>query len=275
MRKKRISISKIIIFLILLVISVLALFPFIYMFLTSLQQTTSLNMDSLNLDFSKMSFVNYKRVIDNFSFFTFLKNSVIVSGCACIFNCLISAMAAYGFAKKKFPGRDKLYFVYMATLMVPGQVTLIPVFMIINKLHLMNTYPALFLTIINAFGVFLITQFMDTVPNDILEAASIDGSGEIRKFISIVIPLIKQVLIALIIFTFITSWNDFLWPLVVVTDANMQTLTLALSILKGNYVTNYGLLMAGSMMTFLPPFLLYVFLQKQFVEGIALSGVKG
>ena len=108
-----------------------------------------------------------------------------------------------------------------------------------------------------------------------LEAAKIDGCGEFRIFFHIVIPLIKPVLVSLTVFTFITSWNDFIWPLVIVTDNSMQTLTLALSVLKGQFTTNYGMVMAGSTMTFLVPFILYVFLQKQFVEGIALSGVKG
>lgn len=159
--------------------------------------------------------------------------------------------------------------------MVPGQVTLIPVFLIIKQLGLMNTHLALMLPILNAFGVFLMRQFMMNVPDDLLEAARIDGCSENRLFLRIVIPLIKPVIISLTVFTFITSWNDFLWPLVTCTNQNMQTLTLAISALKGNYSTNYGLVMAGSVLAFLPPFVLYIFLQKQFVEGIALSGVKG
>ena len=139
----------------------------------------------------------------------------------------------------------------------------------------MNTYPALFLPIINAFGVFLIRQFMYSVPNDLIDAARIDGCGENRIFFTIVIPLIKSVLISLVIFTFISSWNDFLWPLVIVTKPEMRTLTLAISALRGSYSTNYGLVMAGSTLAFLPPFILYILLQKQFMEGIALSGIKG
>ena len=131
------------------------------------------------------------------------------------------------------------------------------------------------LPILNAFGVFLMRQFMENVPDELIEAARIDGCGEIRVFRSVVIPLIRPVIISLTVFTFITSWNDFLWPLVICTNQNMHTLTLAISALKGNYSTNYGLVMAGSMIAFLPPFILYIFLQKQFVEGIALSGIKG
>ena len=139
----------------------------------------------------------------------------------------------------------------------------------------LDVYKRQMLPILNAFGVFLVRQFMVNVPDELIEAARIDGCGENRLFLSVVVPLVKPVLVSLTIFTFITCWNDFLWPLVTVTDERMQTLTLAIAALKGNYSTNYGLVMAGSTLAFLPPFLLYVALQKEFVEGIALSGIKG
>lgn len=258
--------------IVLLLIALAALFPFIYMSIISLTQATSLSLD---LSFKNISFINYSRVFTDFDFFSSLKNSAIVSFCACALNCLIASMAAYGFTKKKFPGSKALFFLYIATLMIPSQVTLIPVFSIMRSFHMLNTYPALFLPIVNAFGVFLISQFMGSVPDELLEAADMDGCREIRKFVTIVLPLIKPVLVSLTIFTFISSWNDFIWPLVVATDDSMRTLTLALSVLKGNYTTNYGLVMAGSVLSFLPPFILYICLQKQFVEGIALSGIKG
>ena len=198
----------------------------------------------------------------------------MVSVIAVVLNNLIASMAAYSFAKKKFPGANALFSLYLATLMIPGQVTIIPVFIIILELGLLNTYAAMSLPIVNAFGVFLIKQFMVTVPDELLEAANMDGSGEIRTFTSIVIPLIKPVLVALTVFTFITTWNNFLWPLIVATDTRMHTLVLALSVLSGNYATNYGLVMAGATLTFLVPFVLFIFLQKQFIEGIALSGLK-
>ncbi|PJJ27016.1 carbohydrate ABC transporter permease [Lacrimispora celerecrescens] len=274
MRKadKRGWLFKISIGAVLLFAALLAMAPFIYMMLVSMTQKTVLDLNFENADFS---FINYNRVFRNFNLASNLANSIIVTVSACVLNCIISSMAAYAFAKKKFPFRDQLFNIYLATLMIPGQVTLIPVFTIMKKLGLMNTYPALFLPIINAFGVFLIRQFMVTIPDELLEAASIDGCGENRIFISIVIPLIKSVMVSLMIFTFITCWNDFLWPLVIVTKPERQTLTLAISALKGSYSTNYGLVMAGSTLTFLPPFLLYIFLQKQFVEGIAMSGIKG
>lgn len=257
---------------ILLLMALCAVTPFLYMALISLTQKQSLNLDftgqSFNLD-------NYVRVFNNLNIAQNFLNSVIVTGGACVLNCIISSMAAYGFAKKKWPGRDGVFAVYLTTLMIPGQVTLIPIFTIMKQLGLINTHLALMLPILNAFGVFLMRQFMTNVPDELLEAAKIDGCGELKMFCSIVIPLIKPVIISLTVFTFITSWNDFLWPLVTITDQDMQTLTLAISALKGNYSTNYGLVMSGSVLAFLPPFILYIFLQRQFVEGIALSGIKG
>lgn len=256
----------------LFVCAVCAFFPFIYMFALSLTQSKSLTLELSDIT---LSLINYGRVFNNTNFFVALKNSIIVTGSACILNCIVSSMAAYGFAKKKFPGGKAIFAMYLMTLMVPGQVTLIPVFTIMKNLKMLNSYPALSLIIVNAFGVFLIKQFMNSVPDELLEAAKIDGCPEYRIFLNIVIPLIKPVLVSLAVFTFISSWNDFIWPLVVVTKAEMRTLTLELSLLKGQFSTNYGLVMAGSTMTFLVPFILYVFLQKQFVEGIALSGIKG
>ena len=252
--------------------ALVALAPFVYMILVSMTQKTTLD---LRFNFAEFSLKNYVRVFRNLNIGRALLNSIIVTGGACILNCVISSMAAYGFSKKHFPGRDKLFSLYLVTLMIPGQVTLIPIFTIIKHLGLMNTHIALMLPVLNAFGVFLVRQFMMSVPDELLEAARIDGCGEFRLFVSIVLPLVKSVLISLTIFTFITTWNDFLWPLVISTHQDMQTLTLAIAALKGNYSTNYGLVMAGSTLAFLPPFLLYVALQKEFVEGIALSGIKG
>lgn len=270
--KRTFSITSSLAMIILLLLSLSAIFPFVYMSLTSLRQTTSLDF---NFKLSEMSFINYVRVFKNFDMFNNFKNSTIVTVSACFLNSIVASMAAYGFAKKKFPGNKFIFGIYLTTLMIPGQVTLIPVFTIMRKLNMLNTYSALFLPIINAFGVFLIKQFMESVPDELLDAAKIDGCPEYKIFSYIVIPLIKPVLVSLTVFTFISSWNDFIWPLVIATDSKMHTLTLAISTLKGSYATNYGLVMAGATITFLPPFILYIILQKQFIEGIALSGIKG
>ncbi|MDR2759548.1 MAG: carbohydrate ABC transporter permease [Spirochaetaceae bacterium] len=258
--------------LFLVCMAALAIMPFIFMFITSL---TSKRYLSFNFDPSDFSIKNYPTIFNNLNIGRNMLNSVIVTFFACFFNCLIGSMAAYGFAKKRFRFREALFMLYLATIMLPLQVKLIPVYTIIRYSGLMNTYPALFLPAIDAFGVFLIRQFMFNVPDELLEAANIDGCGESRKFFIIVIPLIKPVLVSLTIFTFINCWNDFLWPLVITTRPKMQTLTLALATLRGNYQINYGLVMSGATIAFLPSFFLFLILQKQFVEGITLSGIKG
>jgi multiple sugar transport system permease protein len=258
--------------LFLVCMAALAIAPFIFMFITSL---TSKRYLSFNFDPADFSLKNYPTIFNNLNIGRNMLNSFIVTFFACFLNCLIGSMAAYGFTKKHFRFREALFMVYLATIMLPLQVKLIPIYTIIRYGGLMNTYPALFLPAIDAFGVFLIRQFMFNVPDELLEAANIDGCGEARKFFTIVIPLIRPVLISLTIFTFINCWNDFLWPLVITTKPQMQTLTLALAALRGNYVANYGLVMSGAVIAFLPSFFLFLVLQKQFVEGITLSGIKG
>ncbi|MEG0617524.1 MAG: carbohydrate ABC transporter permease [Oscillospiraceae bacterium] len=269
---KKANVKSLVIGALLLIPTMLAIFPFAYMLITSLRQTYSMD---LNLDLAGLNFKNYITIFKNYDFARYFTNSIIVVIFACVLNCLISSLAAYGFAKKKFAGKEFIFWIYLATLMIPSQVILVPMSVIIRTLGISNTYPALFLPIINAFGVFLVKQFMESIPDDLLEAARIDGCGELRMFFRIVMPLVKPVLVSLTVFTFISSWNDFVWPLISITKQSMNTLTLALSSLQGNYATNYGLVMAGATLTFLPPFILYIFLQKQFVEGIALSGIKG
>jgi len=257
--------------LLLAILAIIACYPFAYMLLLSFT-----NNDTLYLSLKDIvpDLHNYEAVFQRIDFANALKNSILVSIVTCALNCLLCAMAAYGLEKKRFTGSKAVFAIYLATLAVPGQVTMIPVFLMMKDMGLMNSYIALILPSCDAFGVFLIKQFMTSVPDTLLEAADIDGAGEIYKFSQITIPLITPALISLTVFTFISSWNSFLWPLVICTDGSMQTLTVALSLLKGRFETNYGLVMAGSTMTFLIPFLLYICLQKQFVEGIALSGTK-
>ena len=256
-----------------LLLSLIGVAPFVYMLLASF--TDSRTPVFLPSELHIGDFSNYIYVFRNNDFLRSLSNSVIVVGLSCTFNCLLASMAAYGFEKKRFPFKEGLYLIYLATMMIPGQVTMIPVFVMMKKANLLNTYFSLTVLILNAFGVILIRQFMKGIPDDLLVAAKADGCPGLRLFFQIVIPLIRSVLVSLVIFTFVTSWNDFLWPLVSTSTSRMYTLTVALSLLKTQYTTNYGLLMAGATVSFVFPFAVYVCLQKQFVEGIALSGIKG
>lgn len=254
-------------------IAIIAIFPFIYMILMSFTDSRTLQLHLSNVDFT--NFTNFIYIFNNSGFLQAFFNSAIVVIVSCILNVIISCMAAYGFEKKLFPGRDSIFRIYMITLMIPGQVTMIPLFVIMKNLGLLNTRTALIIPMIGAFSVFLVKQFVNGIPDELIEAAKVDGCPEYRIFIQIVMPLLKPVIITLIVFTFISAWNDFLWPLIAATETETYTLTVALSVLKTQYQVNYGLIMAGSTITFIFPFILYLFLQKQFVQGIALGGVKG
>lgn len=249
-----------------------ALLPFLFMVVTSIQRTT---MITVAFDPAKFTLDNYARVFADGGFGAALVTSIIVVTLACLVNAIVCSLAAYAFAKKPFPGSEALFWVYIATMMVPGQVTLIPLFIMMKNLGLLNTYVSLFLPVINAFGVFLIRQFMESIPNEMIEAARIDGANEMQIFGRIVLPAIRPAIVALTVFTFLTTWNDFLWPLVSITNEKMQTVTLAVANLQGRYMTDFGLVMAGATVSFLVPLAMYFILQKQFVEGITSSSVKG
>ncbi len=270
--KKRFDVSKWIVNLALSGLVAISLYPFVFMVLTSLTQKRIM---SASFDFFSMDLRNYQTLFSNFSLLTYVKNSLIVVICACFFNVVIASLAGYAFAKKQFPLKEHIFWIYLATLMMPGQVILIPLFTIMKGFNLLNTYPSLFLIILDAFGVFLMRQFMEGIPDELIEAVHMDGCGEMGIFTRVILPLSKPVIVSLVVFTFITSWNDFIWPLILTTQDQRKTLTLALSMLQSNYGTNYGLVMAGTSMAFIFPFILYCFLQKEFVEGIALSGIKG
>ena len=211
----------------------------------------------------------------NYGFGAAVVNSAIVVVLACGLNVVVASLAAFAFEKKPFRGSEAIFLVYIVSMMVPIQVTLIPLFTIMKNLGLFNTHLALALPIVNAFGVFLIRQFLRGVPDELLEAARLDGASDLKMFRIIVLPLIRPVLVALTVFTFITTWNDFLWPLVSISDNKMQTVTLAAANLVGNITQQYGLIMAGSVVSFAVPLVMYIFLQRQFVEGVAASGIKG
>lgn len=252
--------------------AVMCLTPLIYMLLVSFTDSDSLY---ISLSDIRLNFSNYTYAIFERNFGRALLNSIIAVVGSCLLVDIVASMAGYGFAKKPIPGKETLFQGYLATMMIPGQVTLIPMFLMINAIGWTNTHQALILPMVGAFGIFLMRQFMEAIPDELLEAAEIDGCGELHRFVVIVMPLVQPALITLTIFTFNSAWNNFLWPLIINTRSSMHVLTITMATLSNNQTTNYGMVMAGATLTFLFPFILYVFLQKQFVEGIAMGGVKG
>lgn len=264
--------------LFLLLLVVVAVFPFVYMAIVSLMENVmSMKLSANTLKKAVWSLNNYKKVLLTSNFARYLLNSVIVSGMSCLLSCLFSTMTAYAFSKKQFAGRDRLRGIFLATMMVPGECMIIPMYLIARKLGLVNTLAAMIIPLISsAFGTIMMYSFMKNVPDELLEAADIDGCGELRKFFSIVFPLVKSAVVSLAIFIFISSWGSLLWPLLTTTKMELSTVTMAIARMSGGEkATNFGYVMAGNTLGFLPPFILYCFLQKQFVEGIALSGTKG
>jgi multiple sugar transport system permease protein len=185
-------------------------------------------------------------------------------------------MAAYVFSKIEFKGRNVLFFFFLATMMIPGQVTMIPNYLVLRNLGLLNTYVGVMLpSFFNAFGTFLLRQNMLTIPKSFSEAAIIDGASHFKIFSKIILPLSRPAIATLSIITFMGGWNSYLWPLIVLTDKNKMTLPIGLSLLNGQYSGEYNLLMAGSLISIIPILIVYIFAQKYFMEGLNVGGLKG
>jgi multiple sugar transport system permease protein len=219
---------------------------------------------------------NYRTVFETTPFATMLLNSVISAAARTFGQLLFCSMAAYAFARLQFPGRSVIFAIFLSVLLVPSQLLLIPQYQVVQDLHLLNTLPGLFLPgMFSAFGVFLLRQFFLGLPLELEEAARLDGANPWRIYWSIMLPLARPGLLALAILTFLWSWNDLLWPLIINTDPAKMPLSVGLASLQGQYQTDYPVLMAGALLATLPVIALFVLLQRQVIEGIATTGIKG
>ncbi|MCK5306206.1 MAG: carbohydrate ABC transporter permease [Candidatus Omnitrophica bacterium] len=220
---------------------------------------------------------NYRTVIEKIPFARFYWNSIIVAFCVTIGQVFTSAMAGYAFSRLSFPGRDKLFFGYLATMMIPQAVILVPVFILMTWLNWIDSYKALIVpAMFSAYGTFMLRQFFMTIPVDLEDAAKIDGCNYIRIFWSIILPLSKPALATLTVFTFMGSWMNFMWPLIVTNRVEMKTLPVGLAYFQETgFGTQYELLMAGAFMAVIPLVLIFIFTQRFFVEGIKMQGIKG
>ncbi len=209
-------------------------------------------------------------------FLVFYLNSIIVTVCITIGTVLTSSLAAFAFARLRFPGRDSIFLGYLATLMVPAIVIMLPVYALLSNLRMTNTYAALiFPPMFSAYGTFLLRQFFMTIPRDLEDAAVIDGASPFAVYRHIIMPLSKPALATLTTFVFLHSWNDFLWPLMVVDRLALKTLPIGLAHFQDSYTTEYHLLMAASVIVMIPVLIVFAIGQRYFVRGIALSGMKG
>ena len=255
---------------------VLWLIPFVWMLLGSLKTQGEILQRPPTWLPQNPTLENFAAWFGPLDFWQFFANSAIVAVFTVLGNLVFCSMVGYALAKMEFPGKRLLFLLVMVTLMVPGVVTFVPLFVMVSSLGLVNTYPALILPFVTApVGVFLMRQFMLGIPEPLLEAARLDGAGEWRIFTRIVMPLCGPPLATLGILTFLSSWNNFLWPLVAAQTEEMYTLPVALSLYStGQNATNYGLLLAGSVLVITPIILLFVFLQRWFIRGVATTGLK-
>lgn len=254
--------------------SVIMLAPFLIMLVVSLFPNEAFLARRFPLD--QLTLANYAETFRVVPFGRYFLNSTVVTVSVTVLQILISSLAAFSFARLRFRGREALFLLYLATLMIPAQVTLIPNFLIIRNLRWYDTYMALIVPgMFSALSTFLLRQYYRGIPLDLDEAARMDGASSFRIWLQVIVPLSWPVMAALAIFTFQATWNDFLWPLVVTGSDEMRTIPIGLSYFVGQYGTSWNLLMAGSVIALLPVLVIYLLAQKTFVQGITLTGMGG
>ncbi len=261
--------------LILSLISILFVFPF-YWIITGafkIQKTTVLNKPQWFP--LQPTLENWVKLFKNPAF-TWLGNSFMISALTMLLVCLTAALAGYALAKKEFYGKRIIFSIFIAAMALPKQVILVPLVRIVNAWGLHNTMWAVILPAVGfPFGIFLMKQFSETLPSELLEAAKIDGASELGTFVRIVLPLVKPGIAALAIFTFITSWNDYFLQLIMLVEKEKLTIPLGVALMQQEFSTNYGVLMAGATMAAIPIIIMFITFQKYFTQGITMGAVKG
>lgn len=259
-----------------IVLAVIALIPFLWMISTSLKSRGALMSISIEWIPAEPTLDGYAKVFSRFPFLRTIGNSLLISVAYTLITLISASMAAFAFAKLRFRGSGAILSVYIATMMIPTQVTMIPLFVVMNRLGLIDSYASVILpSMFKPFAVFLLVQQMKTIPNDYIDAARIDGAGLFQTYRKVALPLCIPTLATLAVTTFMESWNDYLWPLLMLTDRNKMTLPIALSTLNGQYSTEYNVLMAGSLISMIPIIIIYIAAQKQFKSGLMAGGIKG
>lgn len=251
------------------------LLPFAWMLAASFKTEGAIFANPSQLIPLHPAFQAYLDVWRRIPFGRFFVNSVVFAGSVTLISLFLDSMAAYAFARLRFKGRDVLFWVVLATLMVPFQITLIPLFFTVFHLGWLDTYQGLIVPrATNAFGIFLLRQFFVTLPTELDDAARMDGAGEFRIYWQIILPLSMPALATLAVFHFMYNWNDFLWPLVITSSPEMRTLPAGLTLFMGQHVIENPILMAGATISLLPLAVAFLFLQRYFVRGVAMTGLR-
>lgn len=268
--KTEVGIVTVLLFVVGFILSI----PFIWMLLSAFKPNAELIQLPVRILPQTWTLENFTRLFTEMNFAIYLRNTLILVGCSLI-GLLFNAMAGYSFAKFQFKGNRPLFFLVLATMMIPGQVTMIPVYLILNQIGLTNTMTGIALPgLVSAFSIFLFKQFMSTIPDALLEAARLDGAGEFYIFFKLVLPMAKPILAVQGILAFIGAWNSFLWPLIVANSQDLYTLSVGLALLQGQAGENYALQMAGSAFMVVPILIVFAIFQKYIVNGFTMSGIK-
>jgi multiple sugar transport system permease protein len=268
------AIAKAVVYAFLVVGLAIVLLPFAWMLSTSLKSLAATFTTQVEFIPKRPLWSNYSRVWSILPFGTFYLNSLIVAAIVTASQIFLSSLAAYGFARLSWPGRDKAFILYLAAMMIPGQVVLIPNFLAVSSLGGVDRYWGLIVPqVFTVFGTFLLRQSFKTIPASLEEAALMDGASRARIYASVIMPLSKPAIAALGVFSFMFSWNNFLWPLVVTSKERMFTLPIGLLSFQGQYTTDFPLMMAAACQAMLPVLILYAAAQKYFIEGVALTGM--
>jgi multiple sugar transport system permease protein len=261
---------------VLVVASLLTLLPLFWMVSASLMPSGEASVFPPRLLPSAPTLEHYATLFVRLDLARVLMNSAIVAVSGTVCAVVINAMAGYAFAKLRFRGRDATFRMLLAALIIPAQVGMLPLFLLLKSMGLVNTYVGAIVPFMaGVFGIFLVRQYALSVPDELLDAARVDGAGEMRIFFSIVLPVLRPILVTLAVFVFLSAWNDFMWPLIVLSDERKYTLPVALANLSGEHVQDLELMMAGSVLTLLPVVALFLFLQRAYMRGLLLGSVKG
>ncbi len=256
--------------------ALLTLTPLLWMVSASFMPTGEANSFPPRLLPSVPTFEHYADLFTKLNLARSLTNSVIISVCATILSLFMNSMAGYAFAKLRFPGREAAFRALLTALVIPSQVGMLPLFLLLKSLGLVNSYAGVLVPwMASVFGIFMIRQYALSLPDDLLDAARIDGASEWRIFWTIVLPTMAPVLATLALFVFLASWNDFLWPLITLSDDRKYTLPVALASLVGEHVQDTELMMAGSVLTVLPVMMVFLALQRYYIQGVLQGSVKG
>ncbi len=252
------------------------LYPFLWMIVTSFKPEPDIIKFPPKLLNSTYTLTAYQSIWQRIPFLKYYRNTLVFAGLVTITSLFFDTMAGYAFARISFRGKKVMFLLVLGTMMIPFQVIMIPLFAELYKMNIINTYLGLILPrATNAFGIFMMRQFFITLPKGLEEAARIDGCNEFRIYWRIMLPLCKPAIISLAIFHFMYNWNDLLYPLLLTTSDEMRTLPAGLALFMGQHVIEYAIIMAGACLSLLPIFIAYIFAQKYFVQGIAMTGLKG